>query len=86
MSSVTAKFHRSDVDKVVYWTDNHFYMYSLKEQQTTRKIEFPYQVTTFAMHPNENLFFFATGRLLTVAELSENIFIYQDYPQHTVFY
>ena len=55
----------------------------MKKDSTLVKVDFPYKVDHLAIHPLEDLFLMASGRLLTLAEFNES-FIYQDYPVHTV--
>ncbi len=49
-------------------------------------MKFPRPIDDIAVHPCENLFIFTSGRVLTIAELTEkDQFVFQDYPQHSVY-
>jgi len=78
-----ARFSRTEPDHVYYWTRQMFFIYSLKGQTVVKQLSLPYQTNMLVSHPSSDLFLIASGRLLTLAELSEEQFIYQDYPHHT---
>ena len=81
---VQARFSRTEPDQVYYWTSQVFYIYSLKGQSVIKQLSLPYATDLLVSHPLSDLFLLASGRLLTLAELSDEQFIYQDYPHHTV--
>ena len=56
----------------------------MKNQTTKWSIRFPYRIDTLARHPTENIFAFGSGRLLTIAEISNDKFVYQDFLSHSV--
>ena len=48
-------------------------------------VSFPRQMSKVTIHPAENLFIFGSGRILSIAELTDKEnFIFQDYTHHSV--
>ena len=82
---ISARFNRRESDQVLYWTTSKFFIYSLSKQHVLKVVSFPRHMDRVTIHPAENLFLLTSGRILSIAELTEKeSFIYQDYTQHSV--